>query len=331
MPAYLCHGFRWKRASVRVFIIVQDLDDASPEWIVPAKSATCILEAFYNVFDFLPYHNSSGRRINSPTSSDGGNYAESSSRAQSRAPRSRSQSQSHSRNHRSGSRQPSRQRGSEGGHGGTSTADFYAQDWSPIKVLEEYDPMILDEISRPYAYVADYVVPVTLSVDIAEEMQKYEDQVKKDRDPPIIVKSKKSSSKQQTGWFEKLRDQLQDSAEIRWYVVANGDEVRDWPDNPGARPTPTQQQQAHHAQYMNQQRIFKENERAARGLDPRGRSQAGRDGEQKPMVPEKDLPPIQSNPSKMSADSHDSRPKTPKRGGLRRLFGRGKGEGPSSP
>ncbi|KAK0619818.1 hypothetical protein B0T14DRAFT_401633, partial [Immersiella caudata] len=215
MPAYLCHGFRWHRRSVRVYVVVQNLDDASPEWIIPAKSATCILESFYNLFDFLPYCSPSDHDINSPVSSEDGNLTQNTSRAQSRGHRSRSQR----------------------GHGGTSGADFFAQDWSVVKVLEEYDPMNLDEVSRPYAYVADYVVPVDLSVSIAEEMQKYEERVKADRDPPIMgpgsdETGRKKANKQRTGWFEKLRDQLQRGEEIRWYVVVNGDEVRDFPEYP---------------------------------------------------------------------------------------------------
>ncbi|KAK4450644.1 hypothetical protein QBC34DRAFT_61764 [Podospora aff. communis PSN243] len=338
MPAYLCHGFRWHRRSVRVYVVVQNLDDASPEWIIPAKSAACILESFYNLFDFLPYCSPAERGINSRGSSEDGNLTQNTSRAQSRGHRSRSQSQSQS--HRSRSRQPSQQRQmSDGGRGGTSGADFFAQDWSVVKVLEEYDPMNLDEVSRPYAYVADYVVPVDLSVSIAEEMQKYEERVKADRDPPIMgpgsdETGRKKGNKQRTGWFEKLRDQLQRGEEIRWYVVVNGDEVRDFPEYPQERPTPTQQQQTHHAQYMLQQQIFEGKDRGRR-RDAPGAPQPTRVVEQKPRVPEKDLPPIQSRSpvpqSKMSLDSHELRPKTPKRGGLRRLFGRGKGEDPVSP
>jgi len=339
MPAYLCHGFRWHRRSVRVYVIVQNLDDASPEWIIPAKSASCILQSFYNLFDFLPFCSPSSRDINSPVSSEDGSYAQNPSSAQSRGQRSRSQSQSQS--HRSRSRQPSQRQESQAGdsHGGSSGADFFAQDWSVIKVLEEYDPLNLDEVSRPYAYVADYVVPVDLSVSIAEEIQKYEERVKADRDPPIMgpgsdETGRKKTNNKRTGWFEKLRDQLQRGEDIRWYVVVNGDEVREWPEYPQRRPTPTQQQQSHHAQYTLQQQIFEGKDRGRRP-EPAGTPQSSRVVERKPMVPEKDFPPVRSNSpalrSKMSMDSHETRPKTPKKGGLRRLFGRSKAEGPSSP
>ena len=78
---------------------------------------------------------------------------------------------------------------------------------------------------------------------------------------------KKSSSSKKPGWFEKMRDQLQRGEEIRWYVVVNGDEVRDWPDEPERRPEmskrrmPTKEQKQHHAQYTLQQQIFKEGDR----------------------------------------------------------------------
>ncbi|KAH8889651.1 hypothetical protein GQ53DRAFT_605577, partial [Thozetella sp. PMI_491] len=214
MPAYLCHGFRWQRRSVRVYVVVQNLDDASPEWIIPAKSSQCLLESFYNLFDFLPYCNQQ---------------------------RSRSQSRSLSRQQSNAPSVPlppmPRSAGSGASvRGGGDGDDVRAQDWSVVKLLEEYDPMNLDEVSRPYAYVADYVVRVDLSVGIVEEIQRYEERLRADRDPPMTASAsdetgrKKSTKK--PGWFEKLRDQLQRGEEIRWYVVVNGDEVRDWPDEP---------------------------------------------------------------------------------------------------
>ncbi|KAK0718263.1 hypothetical protein B0T26DRAFT_599184, partial [Lasiosphaeria miniovina] len=180
MPTYLCHGFRWQRKSIRVFVVVQNLDDASPEWIASSTTSQALLESFYNLFDFLP-----------PAESDGGVD--------------------------------------------TASADeFRAQDWSVVKVLEEYDPDNLDEVSRPHAYVSDYVVRVDLSVSIVEEIQRYEERMRAGRDPPMAgpssdeTASKKKSSKK-PGWFEKLRDQLQRGEDIRWYVIVNGDEVRDFP------------------------------------------------------------------------------------------------------
>ncbi|KAH8839152.1 hypothetical protein MCOR27_005689 [Pyricularia oryzae] len=54
MPTYLCHGFRWHRPSIRVYVIVQDIGDAAPDFISGTRSATAILDSFYNLFDFLP-------------------------------------------------------------------------------------------------------------------------------------------------------------------------------------------------------------------------------------------------------------------------------------
>lgn len=319
-----------------MYVIVQNLDDASPEWIIPARSATCILESFYNLFDFLPYC-SAADSGNSPVANEDGRHVQHSARSQSRGHRSGSQSQSQS--HRSRSRQSSQRRQPSEIHGGGRGADFGAQDWSVVKLLEEYDPLNLEEVSRPYAYVADYVVPIDLSVSIADEIQKYEACVKADHDPPIMGPEsdergrKKSNKQQRTGWFEKLRDQLQRGEDIRWYVVVNGDEVRDWPEYPQERPTPVQQQQSYHTQYTLQQHIFEKDR--GRRRDPKTTPQPPQAAERKPAVPEKDLPPIQRNSprtqSKMPVDSHNVRPKTPKKGGLRRLFSRGKGDDPATP
>ncbi|KAK0751078.1 hypothetical protein B0T18DRAFT_288696, partial [Schizothecium vesticola] len=217
MPTYLCHGFRWQRRSIRVYVVVQNLDDASPEWIIPAKSATCILDSFYNLFDFLPYCSPSGPGFASDSDGDD-------SYALQQTPRDRDRSRSasvHAPSHRS--RDPPKD-------------DFGAQDWSVVKVLEEYDPQNLTEVSRPYAYVADYVVRVDLSVSIAEEMHRYEERARGDRDPPMLGHASDETGRKKgnkrTGWFEKLRDQLQRGEDIRWYIVVNGDEVRDWPDEP---------------------------------------------------------------------------------------------------
>ncbi|KAK5660292.1 hypothetical protein OQA88_12832 [Cercophora sp. LCS_1] len=351
MPTYLCHGFRWQRRSIRVYVVVQNLDDASPEWIIPAKSASSILESFYNLFDFLPYCSPTGP-FSSPVESEDESYifqgttgsaapsANGRSRSRSVAAqshRSRSQSQSQSQRSRSRGRQTVQSQRSLNNdiHAGTSDADYKAQDWSVVKVLEEYDPLNLSEVSRPYAYVADYVVKVDLSVSIAEEMQRYEERVKADRDPPMMGHASDETGRKKgnkrTGWFEKLRDQLQRGEDIRWYVVVNGDEVRDWPDEPerrykepAVRPAPTPQQKQHHMQYMHQQQIFDNNDRHHKKQGSGDTSRPPfRAGDRRPTVPEKDLPVIRP---KMSMDGYALRPKTPKGGGLRRLFGRSRPE-----
>ncbi|KAM7206890.1 hypothetical protein V8F20_002596 [Naviculisporaceae sp. PSN 640] len=310
MPTYLCHGFRWQRRSIRVYVVVQNLDDASPEWIIPAKSSQCILESFYNLFEFLPYRappsRSSGGWSGAGSDDDdsvfntaaytprngGRSRSQSQSQSQSQSHRSRSQSQSQSQSRRSQSRSRSRSRAHSNAtrdeappplpHRTGREDDISSQDWSVVKLLEEYDPMNLDEVSRPYAYVADYVKRIDLSASIFEEIQKYEELVRANKDdPPMVLSSgagssdetgrgsQKSSKKKGSGWFEQMRDQLQRGEEIRWYVVVNGDEVRDWPDEPvrkndmmaQQRPTPTKEQMQHHRQYMLQQQIFRDKDK----------------------------------------------------------------------
>ncbi|KAK3318407.1 hypothetical protein B0H66DRAFT_236454 [Apodospora peruviana] len=387
MPTYLCHGFRWHRRSIRVYVVVQNLDDASPEWIIPAKSSQCFLESFYNLFEFLPYHvppsrSSGGWSSRAPPSAGGSdddnnsisntaayNTNSRTGRSRSRSQhsagtrsrtqqRSRSQSQSQAQS-RSRTRRPSNSQppppplpGTEDvneistigvSNNGRREDDITSQDWSVVKLVEEYDPMNLDEVSRPHAYVADYVVRVDLSVSIADEIQRYEERLRSGgvdgRDNPAMApgqpsdeanRKKSSSTSKKQGWLEKLRDQLQRGEDIRWYVVVNGDEVRDWPDEPPlperrrpeVRPTPSLAQRQHHAQYTLQQEIFKENDRhhdrSSPKADPRRLRAAA-----KPAVPEKDLPALRTKAS-LSDGGSKGRPKTPsKAGGFRRLFGRG--------
>jgi hypothetical protein len=287
MPTYLCHGFRWQRRSVRVYVILQNLDDASPEWIIPARSSRCILKSFYEVFDFLPYCSPKLGRY-TPTrqvNRDGSTSTE--DRSQSRG-RGRSQSPSTGQS-RSQSRPTQRQllppvRGiaddssSSSSNASSAEDEFAAQSWSAIKLLEEYDPRDLTAVSRPYAYVADYAVRIDLSCSIVDEIARYEQQQLQSSYPAISIPSRDSPAKG-AGWFEQLRDQLQRGEEMRWYVVVNGDEVRDWSDEPteqasaGApeqgnayqpqpgRPLATREQRQHHAQYIHQQLIFEGSDR----------------------------------------------------------------------
>ncbi|KAK3687673.1 hypothetical protein B0T22DRAFT_136157 [Podospora appendiculata] len=363
MPTYLCHGFRWQRRSIRVYVVVQNLDDVSPEWVITPKSSQSLLESFYNLFDFLPFRvpppsRSSGRgpsidseresyflnanTTNTNPATGGRGRNGSGTRSPSRS-RSRSQSHTQSPNH---SRQPSHSQRRQSsppplpplspgedqskdlnGHGGGE--DFRAQDWSIIKVLEEYDPLNLDEVSRPYAYVADYAVQIDLSVSIAEEIRRYEERNRADRDPPMTGQAsdetgrKKSSKK--PGWFEKLRDQLQRGEDIRWYVVVNGDETRDWPGERVETPAPTPAQIQHHAQYQLQQQIFKEGdrERRKREGESAGIVRSDRSSLMKPVQAEKELPALRPKISVGDGGGGQGKPKTSsKGGGFRRLFGR---------
>ena len=46
MPTWIVHGFRWPRAQIRIHIILQNLDDAAPEWLMAPASTACMMENF---------------------------------------------------------------------------------------------------------------------------------------------------------------------------------------------------------------------------------------------------------------------------------------------
>ncbi|KAM7185044.1 hypothetical protein V8F33_012657 [Rhypophila sp. PSN 637] len=363
MPTYLCHGFRWQRRSIRVYVVVQNLDDASPEWIIPAKSSQCILESFYNLFEFLPYRappsrSSGGWSAYPDDSEDASNSRTSQSRSRSHSRRSfsRSRSRAHS---------TSREEvppplpnplpmAKETNHNGRED-DISSQDWSIVKLLEEYDPLNLNEVSRPYAYVADYVKRIDLSASICDEIQQYEARLRTQKDDASAAmnlsagqdwasdetarhNSTSKKSKKQSGgsggWLEQMRDQLQRGEEIKWYVVVNGDEVRDWPDelppvqkSEVKRSAATKEQKQHHMQYTLQQQIFRENDRHATGVGVDSGTKSG--GGRRPMVPEKDLPlPVvpgsrfRDGGREMGDEEHLKQQKSQSKGGFRRLFGK---------
>lgn len=429
MPTYLCHGFRWKRRSIRVYVVVQNLDDAAPEWVVKRGSPRSLIESFYNLFDFLPectfpptrrssfaprtYSQPHSLDRNSSIADDdddaASHYTARSARGRSTS-RSRTvvaqQSQPHlqSQYHQDKDRdqdtpvppascreressnssrkrskseitrkplpptthapagyQPPAQHqappsppssqpqfaGSLSHASDSATADpVLAQEWSPVKVLEEHDPGNLDEVSRPYAYVADYVQRIDSSCSIVEEIARYEHMVRASREPAVTGPSSDETlnGKRDTarlgdlaGWFEQLRDQLQRGEEIRWYVVVNGDEEREWPaEGTGFRPE-TRAQVAHHTQYTHQQLLFEGKDRELEvrreqlrrdlGYDQGGIDRlADRRMERRPpVVPDKDLPPLRIDvPMRPAASSRPKTPKTPGKGSFRRLFGKSK-------
>ena len=125
-------------------------------------------------------------------------------------------------------------------------------EWSVVKLVEQYDPSDMKAVSQPYAYVADYMVEVSLGVAITEEMAKHEMKMRAEDGPisPAIPGTtgtpapsasvdlgspNRSSSmsmrdmkrkSRRLGWFEKLRDGLQKGEDIGWHVVVCGDEER---------------------------------------------------------------------------------------------------------
>lgn len=172
----------------------------------------------------------------------------------------------------------------DGQDDGTELTGFNA--WSPVKVLEQHSEKSL-VVSHPYAYIGDYVLPITLSADIAAEVTGYEQRQMAERErldketrdaleglaptsdspvdeefgqrrrkgPPVAMKSngigtngaslsangggsgastpsRRSSiarlrrQERQLDWIIQLRDKLQPSAEMGWYVVVVDDEER---------------------------------------------------------------------------------------------------------
>ncbi|OHE95737.1 hypothetical protein CORC01_09021 [Colletotrichum orchidophilum] len=329
MPTYLCHGFRWDRRSIRVFVVVQNIDDAAPEWIIAPNSSPAILESFYSLFDFLP----------EPTPDESEAQRDKKKRNKSKASKAAALRNEYDV---PASTVPPEE------------DDVLQNDWSAVKLLEEYDPTDLSYVSRPYAYVADHVVRIDLSNSITEEIMRYEERLSETKamasaPSDEFYKAKKSSSGKKAGWFEKLRDQLQRGEDIRWYIVVCGDEVRDFPEDmvaaraeqeevereaENATPRPrdrsagpsTSRGGASPREYMSSVPASQ----FATAMSPQQLSpkEAGLPYGTLPQHPnmvgnwsEKETPTLQTKPSM------DLRPKTPKGGGFRRLFGK-KGDDP---
>ena len=198
MPTYLCHGFRWHRRDIRIFVVVHDLEDAAPDWIIGPTSSTLILDQFAESFDFLP-------KIPEATASDNNN----------------NNGKKGANGSSSGNTQPNKPVHHDDdfdippSHVPASEDAVLYHDWSAVKLLEEYDPLETISPARPYAYVADHVIRIDTSADVMGEMAKYE----------------KSAGSGGASWFTQLRDKVQQAEEIRWYIVVCGDELRDYPED----------------------------------------------------------------------------------------------------
>jgi hypothetical protein len=46
MPTWVVHGFRWPRAQIRIHVILQNLDDAAPEWLMAPATTACLTKNF---------------------------------------------------------------------------------------------------------------------------------------------------------------------------------------------------------------------------------------------------------------------------------------------
>ncbi|KAK2932793.1 hypothetical protein FoTM2_007252 [Fusarium oxysporum f. sp. vasinfectum] len=187
MPTYLCHGFRWHRRDIRIFVILNDLEDAAPNWVLAPASSYCILDQLHAKYDFLPELSPPTTPTQKSTSAKNANIKKQFDHV-------------------------------DDDHALPTSRVSDAEDpvlmhsWSPVKLLEEFDVDEMVTACRPYAYVADYVVRVDLSVDVAGQMAKYYDKMAGE-----------------DGWIMKLRNELQKGEPVRWYVVVCGDDVREVP------------------------------------------------------------------------------------------------------
>ncbi|KAI1638103.1 hypothetical protein F4809DRAFT_601271 [Biscogniauxia mediterranea] len=271
MPTYLCHGFRWHRRSIRYFILIQDIEDAAPDWVMAPQCSAALIENLYELFDFLPTRTLPQPRSKSPPS-QGKTHGHTLSKDS--FSRSRANSTDHrgseervdvnGKDKKTGNRNASRKRSiSSLRRPKTSARDDelpplpplppppvksptileddgngYSNTVSAVQLLEEFDPRDESRVSGPWAYVADYAVRIDTSVSVVEEMNRYETQMKADQNKAMSGLSDETGRRVSTtgskkaGWLEKLRDELQRGESIRWYVVVCGDEERD-PD-----PTP---------------------------------------------------------------------------------------------
>ncbi|EWY95861.1 hypothetical protein FOYG_04772 [Fusarium oxysporum NRRL 32931] len=187
MPTYLCHGFRWHRRDIRIFVILNDLEDAAPNWVLAPASSYCILDQLHAKYDFLPELSPPTTPTQKSISAKNANIKKQFDHV-------------------------------DDDHALPTSRVSDAEDavlmhsWSPVKLLEEFDVDEMVTACRPYAYVADYVVRVDLSVDVAGQMAKYYDKMAGE-----------------DGWIMKLRNELQKGEPVRWYVVVCGDDVREVP------------------------------------------------------------------------------------------------------
>lgn len=190
MPTYLCHGFRWKRESIIYFTLLHSVDDASPDWIIKPGCSEALLDTILDQHPYVP----------------GGAVAGEPQENESTAPADEQAASG-----------PDAEENDDVSETATGTEEEAEAEPAALRFLEEYN--LEDETSwaSQHAYVADHVVKVDLSVDIAQEMEDYEN------------KCKDGGQK----WFERLRDELYGvgDAAIRWYIVVCDDEERAYDDS----------------------------------------------------------------------------------------------------
>lgn len=424
MPTYLCHGFKWQRRSIIVYIVVQNVDNAAPEYIIRSGSPYSLISSFYTLFDFLPdcvfpptrsssiatrtysidrssiatssvkddnesinyraiqpnRSRSRGRSVSGLQSRQSSQYYVESRdkempmprKESSNSSRKRSKSDTTRNNIPPNSSSPMAYQNSKyqsppspplipANLVDNSSDPVLCQEWSPVKLLEEYDPNDLETASRPCAYVADYVKRIDASCSIVEEIQKYEQRVRSSPVPAVTGPSsdemlndrKRDTTKiSRAGWFEKLRDQLQQNQEIRWYVVVHGEEDRTWSSGRSIRDSRSTLAESRSSFVQHAQQIQQNLDIDAPDMDMEMRRQqlrrefgyeqggverlADRRAERRPraeQTEQRQLPelktelPIIQSPSPTGPGGRPRTPRTPGKGGLRKLFSRSRTEG----
>lgn len=263
MPIFLLHGFRWTRINIRFLIILNDIEDAASEWIMAPATSKSLLDNFYKKYDFLPQcrpplsisqqtvNNSSiltleegiFKNLELPCTIRSNN-----SRASLRSPIRKKNienpilSNDNKPNKQTGDERKALQCESTLSLNMETAVQF--NDWSPIKLVEQYDPEEKYVCSQPYAYVADYLIKVDLSVALDDQIQKYEkfraEQCESHEESQNIgslacesvedkSKIKENLQKPEKDWFERLRNELEKESDIGWYVVYCGDQEREIP------------------------------------------------------------------------------------------------------
>lgn len=420
MPTYLCHGFRWQRRSIIVYIVVQNVDNAAPEYIIRAGSPYSLISSFYTLFDFLPdcvfpptrtssittttysidrssiatsmkddmdnisYRStqpdrsrSRGRSISGLQSRQSSQYFVASRDQETPVPRKESSNSSRKRSKSDITKNippnssspmayqnskyqsppsppPSQSRPAISPLVDDPSDPVLCQAWSPVLLLEEYDPNDLETASRPCAYVSDYVKRIDASVSIVEEIQKYEQRVRRSPVPAVtgpssdeMLNDKKRDTTKiaRAGWFEKLRDQLQQNQEIRWYVVVHGEEDRTWSSGRSIRDSRSTLAESRssfvqHAQQIQQNLDFdapddmeirRQQLRREFGYEQGGVERlVERRAERRPRTEQALLPELKTELPIIQSPSPTGRPRTPRtpgKGGLRKLFSRSRTEG----
>ncbi|KAG5986893.1 hypothetical protein E4U43_005302 [Claviceps pusilla] len=213
MPTYLCHGFRWYRSSIRPFIILNDLDECAPDWIIEPTTAAVLLSQLAESFGFVPRLDEDG---DGDRDKDEDKDEDKDKDKHDNKKRPGSQGRDTSRPQAAQQQQPARY--DEEMTMPTSRVPpeqdrILMHDWSPVKLLEEYDENETEHAARPYAYMADHAVRVDLGADILAEMALYDETLKE----------------RNADWFERLREEVQPEEQTRWYIVVCDDTEREAP------------------------------------------------------------------------------------------------------